>query len=140
MGDLNAVDIAQQVHEELFGRALESDEFLLRYGAQIPPMDLLAGVYIDDTLVAWICSEKELCRAGPDTRVIDRLHTIYDDENLPRAPEKAFGQAHPDHKLDHPCTQFTTWGTEVHSGTGVVGPPPCKAEFSAFACSGFVSP
>ena len=54
MGDLNAADVAQAVHAQIFTESLEKGDLLVECGEPLPARDLLPGVYIDDTLVAWL--------------------------------------------------------------------------------------
>ena len=85
-------------------------------------------MYIDDTLVALICSEQQAAQPiGPDRVLLDKVHAAYAEASLPRAEEKGFGLAGvattppPVGSLN-----FTTWGTQVDSPSGVVGTPSPK--------------
>ncbi len=128
MGDLNAVDIAQAVHVQIFDDARKSDFDLLEYCQALPNSDLAVGVYIDDTLVALICSEQQAVQpTGPDRVLLDKVHAAYAEASPPRAEEKGFGLAGV--VVAPPSVgslNFTTWGTQVDSPSGVVGTPGTK--------------
>ena len=92
MGDLNAVDVAQAVHAQIFTESLADGDLLLECGEPLPARGLLPGVYIDDTLVAWLCKESQVnVRRGPDVELLSRVHKRYEQVGLPKAPEKGFG-------------------------------------------------
>ena len=54
MGDINACDIAQGVHEfVLQSNGVLMDEHRLEYGKPLPESDLMEGVYLDDLLIVY---------------------------------------------------------------------------------------
>jgi len=126
MGDLNAVDVAQAVHEQVLedGGCLAPGT-VLHYGEELPDSCLLEGVYIDDHLVIHVCLKSQLkATEGPDKDVILASHKAYVSSGLPRSEEKGFGFAAAG-ASGTTCaeTNFTAWGTEVNQGFGSVGTP-----------------
>ncbi len=91
MGDHNAPDIAQACHEDLLTKTCGQRPWM-RYGHPLPEGPLLAGIYLDDHLVACIVpADQPDSSTGPDRDLIERSHRAYEEANLPRAVEKGFG-------------------------------------------------
>jgi hypothetical protein len=102
MGDLNAVDIAQTVHERILekGGALPVGT-VLRHGEPIPRGDLSVGVYVDDLVVIRKLLREDLqSDCGPDVDVIDSARRAYGAAGLPRSLKKCYANE-PD---------FVAWG------------------------------
>ena len=118
MGDHNAVDVAQKVHESVLDRggALHHPGWLY-YGGPIPRSKLLQGVYVDDHLILSIGPrERQLVPEGPDVDLLAASLAAYEGANLPVADEKGARFA----------GRFTVWGTEVDSRSGCVGAPASR--------------
>ena len=90
MGDLNAVDIAQQTHTDLLSNAgCMLDKNVLVYGRALPDSSLFEGLYIDDHFVIAIVPQHQLLDPeGPDRNLIQRSQRAYKIHNLPRAGEE----------------------------------------------------
>ena len=72
MGNLNAVDICQRVHEAVLqnGGLLKKDT-MIRYPYEMPAEGIGEGIYIDDHLVFWIAPQSQLSLPyGPDKDII----------------------------------------------------------------------
>ena len=131
MGNLNAVDICQQAHEDVLRRGgLLTEDIVIRYPYQIPPHGVGEGVYIDDHIVFLIAPVKQLqFPCGPDKDIIDKSHALYTEANLFRSVEKGFGFANDG---DNGEQSFLAWGTRVDSDVGRVGADPPKRLLIAF--------
>ena len=130
MGDLNAVDIAQQCHEEIlksFGCMRES--IVLRYGSPFPLGELWEGLYIDDhVVIAMVPTEKLHALEYEDIDIVRRSHQAYAAHGLPRSLDKAFGFSK---CLDEgtelrASSDFIVWGSEVSSARRSVATPLAK--------------
>ena len=111
MGDHNAVDVAQKLHETILKNhncMLESD--VLRYGSPIPPSDVLEGAYIDDHLVVGRVGRHAVKGPGRDREVLSRSRAAYVASGLPLSA-KSFNE----------CGTFNAWGIEVRAEQGEVG-------------------
>eukprot|EP00973_Karenia_brevis_P088320 12247746-Karenia_brevis.AAC.1 len=65
MGDLNAVDIAQQTHVSALHREGNmAPDVTLVYGDPLPSGDLLEGVVVDDHLIMHIVSQRNMRSAS----------------------------------------------------------------------------
>ena len=128
MGDLNAVDVAQQVHLDVLTRECSGIKFL-EYGLVLPDQRLLRGVYIDDTLVASVVQRRVAHQAsGPDFDAFRQSRAACKETGLLVAEEKGFGFGAPCAAGQAPqaALKFVTWGTEVDSYSGQVGTPTAK--------------
>ena len=133
MGDLNAVDIAQQVHLEILrdcccmnvGECLE-------FRSPLPASHTLEGLYIDDHIITQILpskkNRKNIARFR-DEELLARSREQYQKKGIPISSGKAFEK----------CDNYTAWGTEVDSRSGRVGAPQRKlkhlSELIASVCS-----
>ena len=130
MGDINAADIGQAVHEaalEAFGCC--SDDTKLARGRALPPGPVFEGTYIDDHLVLAIVPNDILREpVGPDRDLIKQSHLAYDHFKLERAPEKGFGfsQALSGPAEPEAAQEFLAWGTHVSSRLKTAGAPLMK--------------
>ena len=126
MGDKNACDIAQAVHESLlmkFG-LLNSTEKLV-YGEPVPAGAMWQGVYLDDLLVSQKCQH-----SGPiplDGSFIPPLPSPLDqDQQSMKAAEEAYAHAGFEravHKAFRGATQFKAWGAEIDGILGTAAAP-----------------
>eukprot|EP00435_Cladocopium_sp_Y103_P007248 s2633_g2.t1 len=117
MGDLNAVDIAQQVHVEILRdcHCMQPGE-ALAYKQVLPSSHCYEGLYIDDHVTVQILPKKSLRKAGDsfrDEEIIRDSRAYYAKNDIPTSAKKAF------EKSDN----FVAWGTEVDSRSGRVGTP-----------------
>jgi hypothetical protein len=116
MGDLNAVDVAQTVHEEVLKVAgtLREDQ-VIRYGHPVPAGDSWEGVYVDDHLALQVVAdEAAMAGDGRDRDIVRSVKQAYlDTPGLEEAVEKEV--------LFEP--NFTAWGTEVSGVLGFAGAP-----------------
>jgi len=131
MGNLNAVDICQEAHEEVLrSGGLLSEDIVIRYPYQMPPEGLGEGVYIDDHLVFLIAPISQLqIPHGPDKDIIDKSHNLYDEANLLRSVDKGFGFSVQGNNGEQ---SFMAWGTRIDSDVGRVGADPPKRLLIAF--------
>jgi hypothetical protein len=107
MGDTNAVDFGQTIHENLLrqaGALVEKDT--LRYGLPMPEGDLLQGVYIDDFLVLAKVARADVHTPGVDTA---RLHMAI-------AAYVAAGFEVADDKMYQHEVNFKAWGRRFWVG------------------------
>ena len=96
MGDLNAVDIAQEVHlEVLRDHGAFHEEGHLRWACPLPLSGVLQGIYIDDGCIAGIVPRADLDKEGPDSLLVGRVLSALKAADLKDAPEKGFGAAAP---------------------------------------------
>lgn len=109
MGDLNAVDIAQQVHLEIL-----QDVDCMRPGSPVPASHTFEGLYIDDHIVAQVLPSKK-SRGKHDTyrdeQILNDSRSQYESLGIPTSSKKAFSK--------EPC--FVAWGTQVDNRTGQLG-------------------
>ena len=114
MGDLNAVDLGQRVHErvlEAFGVLDPSKR--LRYGMALPEGPIWVGIYIDDLLVTAVVLRTAAGARGADTVLCEKASAAYVDAELPEAQDKAFNS----------LLNFKAWGAEIRGGRGTVSGP-----------------
>ena len=120
MGDLNAVDIAQEVHEELLrkhGALLPRHQ--VRYDRTVPDSDLWQGLYVDDLVTTWICPRrmKHVTAGTPDGTAVAAASGAYASvPGLRRAEEKAVRFV----------TQFKLLGVEIDGEAGTLGAPALR--------------
>eukprot|EP00438_Fugacium_kawagutii_P016231 Skav211918 [mRNA] locus=scaffold1200:96943:99030:- [translate_table: standard] len=120
MGDLNAVDIAQQVHLEILqdGGCMNPGE-CLEFKQPLPASHTLEGLYIDDHIITQILpakkhrSKETLYR---DEELIANSRKQYAKHGIPTSAGKAFDKA----------DKFVAWGTELDNKTGRAGAPLMK--------------
>ena len=117
MGDHNAVDVAQQVHESILekgGCLLPTGK--LTYGFALPAGDVLEGAYIDDRLVVGrVPRGSGPDYAGRDTLIVERSRKGYIAAAVPLS-DKSFDFQN----------EFIAWGTEAKCEEGMVGAPRGK--------------
>lgn len=126
MGDLNAVDIAQQTHLEILKDCGCMDpSSTLSYRSPVPPSHFLEGLYIDDHITVQILPNRasrlprDKCR---DEEVLAASRANYKALEIPTSSKKSFTKE-PD---------FVAWGTQVSNQSGRVGAPLKKlAQISA---------
>lgn len=120
MGDLNAVDIAQQVHLEILKDCdCMRDDECIEFRSPLPASHTLEGLYIDDHIVTQILPSKKNRKKGSkfrDEQIIEESRKQYASHSIPTSYKKAF------QKEDH----FVAWGTEVDNKSGRVGAPLLK--------------
>ncbi|CAK9053588.1 Uncharacterized protein YMR196W [Durusdinium trenchii] len=126
MGDTNACDIAQGMHEHLLQSVgLLSKETKLIYGQHVPRGPLLEGVYLDDLLVvAKVACAHQVPIDGTFVPPLAQA-TDVDVDHCARA-ERAYAAAGLEravHKSFRCATSFKAWGAEVDGVTGRVGAP-----------------
>ena len=125
MGDLNAVDVAQLTHLEMLsdGDALHLPG-LLQWGDNFPQdASLLQGVYIDDGTVIAIVPTENLKLPGPDTILTQKVLETLESNGVDIAWHKGYGTGsrNKDGQYGVGEPDFTTWGTQVRNGPGLVG-------------------
>ena len=117
MGDLNAVDIAQQVHVEILkGCACVSPSECIEFREPLPASHTMEGLYIDDHIVTQILPAKKLrpkSKQFRDEELIANSRSQYARQGIPTSKNKSFDK----------CDKFVAWGTEVDNKTGRVGAP-----------------
>ena len=120
MGDLNAVDISQQVHLEVLQDAhCMQDGERIEFRQPLPASHTWEGLYIDDHIVTQILPAKKLRKSSDtyrDNHIIASSRQQYAAQGIPRSEKKAFQKA----------DRFVAWGTEVDNKTGRVGTPLVK--------------
>ena len=120
MGDLNAVDLAQQVHLEILQDAecMKPGESLM-FKEPLPASHTLEGLYIDDHIITQILPKKKYRRKSDtyrDEELLAKSRSQYKHHGIPTSENKVFAKAE----------KFTAWGTEVDSKSGRVGTPLIK--------------
>lgn len=120
MGDLNAVDIAQQVHLEILKdcHCMKEGE-VLAFKSPLPASHCFEGLYIDDHVVVQVLpNRKNRTRRQKfrDEDIMDASRTKYGQEGIPISAKKAYTKS----------KKFVAWGTEVDSESGRVGSPILK--------------
>ena len=112
MGDLNAVDLAQQVHLEILQDAecMKPGESLM-FKEPLPASHTLEGLYIDDHIITQILPKKKYRRKSDtyrDEELLAKSRSQYKHHGIPTSENKVFAKAE----------KFTAWGTEVDSKSG----------------------
>ena len=133
MGDLNAVDISQQVHLEMLKDChCMCDNEVLHFGGPIPASHTLEGLYIDDHIITQILPSKKHRQKSEvfrDEKLLDNSRAQYAKHSIPTSAKKAFSKA----------DRYVAWGTEVDSKIGRVGTPQVKlsqlSQLIAAACN-----
>lgn len=120
MGDLNAVDLAQQVHLEILKdcQCMNEGE-CLEFRSPVPASHTLEGLYIDDHIITQVLPSKKNRNPNMkfrDEELLSRSRQQYQEKGIPTSSGKAFS------KLEN----YTAWGTEVCNRTGRVGAPMFK--------------
>lgn len=117
MGDLNAVDISQQVHYEILRDCdCLRDNERLEFKSPLPASHTYEGLYIDDHIVAQVLPKRRRRSSKQPFRdevIIQDSRKQYAAQGIPTSHKKAFTKQY----------QFTAWGTEVDSNSGRVGTP-----------------
>lgn len=126
MGDTNACDIAQAVHEAVLKQSgLLSAETKWEYGQPLPHGDLFEGAYLDDLLIAsrirlphpipldGSFTPPQPQATDPDMVQAQAAEEAYKRAGLERATRKSFRGE----------TQFKAWGAEVDGVRGRVAAP-----------------
>ena len=128
MGNANAVDIAQTVHERVLEAlgCLEREE-TLRYAHVMPGEGMHEGCYVDDHFVLGKVHRKQVRqRKGRGYEIIKASHEAYHQSKLVRAPEKKkrFGfssQVVNGVPAGEASLSYTILGTHIDSGPGLAG-------------------
>ena len=120
MGDLNAVDIAQQVHLEILRdcNCMQPGE-VLAFKSPLPASHCYEGLYIDDHVVVQVLPNKKNRKRGTrfrDEVIMSDSRKQYDIQGVPVSKKKAFTKS----------SRFVAWGTEVDCPSGRVGAPLIK--------------
>ena len=74
MGDLNAVDIAQQVHQSILERAQAiRPEHQVFYDSTVPASPIWQALYIDDFITSWVCPRRlrKQITGTPDAALVE---------------------------------------------------------------------
>ena len=115
MGDLNACDIAEAVHQNILeaSQAFPA-ESQLHFGDPVPASRTWIGLYLDDYLVIRRTQYRYRRVEGlEDIKLLQRAHAAVDGAGLERAPDKAFqGQVN-----------FKAWGANVWGDAGILEAP-----------------
>ena len=119
MGDLNAVDIAQQTHLEVLRDCgcMRPDQ-TLAFRSPVPAASCMEGLYIDDHVTIQVLPGKKLRRNMKgfkyrDEEIVEASRKRYQELRIPVSIKKAYTKA----------PSFTAWGTHVDNATGRVGTP-----------------
>eukprot|EP00438_Fugacium_kawagutii_P028079 Skav223928 [mRNA] locus=scaffold2593:382825:387213:+ [translate_table: standard] len=120
MGDLNAVDIAQQVHLEILrdGQCMAPNE-CIEFKQPLPASHTLEGLYIDDHIITQILPSRKHRSSQAtfrDEELLANSRSQYERHQIPTSKNKAFEKE----------PNFVAWGTEVDSRSGRVGAPLIK--------------
>lgn len=120
MGDLNAVDIAQQVHLEILREASCMDpQDVLEFRSPVPATHTFEGLYIDDHIVTQVLPSKKYRSPGAhykDESIMENSRNHYHNLGIPTSDKKAFSKS----------DRYVAWGTEIDSKSGRVGTPQHK--------------
>ena len=122
MGDLNAVDIAQQTHLEILRDCgVMSPSEVIAYRSPLPASPCLEGLYIDDHITIQVVPNRKLRRASKsvafrDDEINHASRERYAKLGIPISKKKQFTKEY----------SFQAWGTSVDSVTGRVGTPMLK--------------
>ena len=113
MGDLNSVDVAQTVHENVLREAGYLDpSHHMQFGKPVPRGKLWECLYVNDHLILAIVPKPDVAKAmGADADLLSASRAHYKKIGWPLSGSKALNFA----------TTFTAWGTEVRSERGRVG-------------------
>ena len=126
MGDRNACDIAQAVHQHVLqtGGLLAEDDTLV-YGSPVPEGDLWEGIYLDDLLIALRMTMPHTIPLNgsfqppvPQVDDVDVQHV-----KAAEAAYQAAGLQRAEHKSFRFEPRFRAWGAEVDGVLGTVGSP-----------------
>ena len=119
MGDLNAVDIAQQTHLEILRDCgTMSPSEVIAYRSPMPASSCLEGLYIDDHITIQVVPNRKLRRSSNvssfrDDAINAASRGQYAKLGIPISKKKQFTKEY----------HFQAWGTEVDSQSGRVGTP-----------------
>ena len=120
MGDLNAVDISQQVHLEILRDAgCMQDHEVLAFKHCLPASHCYEGLYIDDHIVVQVLPSKKYRSKHAtfrDDEILEASRNQYARHDVPVSQKKAFSRE----------PRFVAWGTEVCNASGRVGTPLVK--------------
>ena len=120
MGDLNAVDLAQQVHlEVLKDCSCMNEGECIEFKEPLPAAHTMEGLYIDDHIITQILPSKKNRKKGykyRDEVLIERSREQYAKHGIPTSQNKSFDKAE----------KFVAWGTELDSHSGRAGAPLLK--------------
>ena len=97
MGDLNAVDLAQGIHEQVLKDCgcMNPDD-VIQYGHPTPESDTWEGLYIDDHIVSQVVCRQRFPRVRRaahklrDEQLLEASRLHYASVGLPRSEGKAF--------------------------------------------------
>ena len=120
MGDLNAVDLAQQVHLEILqdSGCMNPGE-CMEFKHPLPASHTMEGLYTDDHIITQILPDKHHRNKGEknwDEVLIERSRNQYANQGIPTSQSKKFDKA----------DKFVAWGTELDNKTGRAGAPLIK--------------
>ena len=120
MGDLNAVDLAQQVHLEILqdSGCMNPGE-CIEFKHPLPASHTMEGLYIDDHIITQILPDKHHREKGEkfwDEVLLERSRNQYANQGIPTSQSKKFDKA----------DKFVAWGTELDNKTGRAGAPLIK--------------
>ena len=123
MGDINAVDVAEETHIEIlsdFG-ALHRPG-LLRWGEEFPDERVLQGIYIDDGVVVGLVDIGDVKKEGPDSILAAKCLDALDDASAEISWHKNFGACAKEAREQGNFGEenFTAWGTQVRGREGKV--------------------
>jgi hypothetical protein len=118
MGDLNAVDIAQEVHECILRRhgALVDAE-TIRYGEPVPAGAAWEGVYVDDHLGLLLYQPADQALTG---KGVETGRGVVINELVTKAYEATPGLEEAKEKEVNYASEFTAWGTHTSRARGVL--------------------
>lgn len=118
MGDLNAVDVAQQVHLEILRdcQCMQPGE-CIQFRSPLPASHTLEGLYIDDRIITQVLpAKKPSQKRYRDEVLLEQSRAQYAHHGIPTSQGKAFEKA----------DRFIAWGTELDNRTGRVGASAVK--------------
>lgn len=126
MGDTNACDIAQAVHEHILERAgLLGPDTRMVYGKNVPQGPLVDGAYLDDLLIVHrVETPDPIPLDGSYEPPAVQGHDL--DMVATAAAEQAYkeaGLARAEHKSFRGEVNSKAWGAQVDGVKGVVGAP-----------------
>ena len=92
MGDINAVDVAEETHLEI----LDDHGALLRpgflsWGDELPRQNVLQGVFIDDGLVVGIVDIDDLGKEAADTKLAEKCIDALEKDSVEISWKTFFG-------------------------------------------------
>ena len=83
MGDINAVDVAEETHLEILNdHGALFRPGLLSWGAELPQQNVLQGVYIDDGLVVGSVDIDDLRKEADDNQLAESCISALEQENV----------------------------------------------------------